>query len=46
MVDYTCVICSAKIPGNLLGRKIRCPHCSSKAIEKVCDRVLEPIKAV
>jgi DNA-directed RNA polymerase subunit RPC12/RpoP len=45
MVEYICSVCKKPISGVLVERKIRCPYCSSKALEKKQDRVLEPIKA-
>lgn len=45
MVEYVCRICKKPVNGVLVERKIRCPYCSSKALEKKQDRVLEPIKA-
>ena len=45
MVEYVCSVCKKTISGVLVERKIRCPYCSSKALEKKQDRVLEPIKA-
>jgi len=44
-VDYICVICGKTVAGVLVERKIRCPHCSSKTLEKKQVRILEPIKA-
>lgn len=46
MVEYDCLICKKEVSGVLVERKIRCPFCSSKALCKVQDRVLEPIKAI
>lgn len=45
MVDYICSVCKKIVNGVLVERKIRCPFCSSKALEKKQDRVLDPIKA-
>lgn len=45
MVDYICVECGKTVNKVLVERKIRCPYCSSKALEKKQERVLEPIKA-
>lgn len=45
MVDYTCVVCGKSVSKLLVERKIRCPYCSSKILEKKQSRILEPIKA-
>ena len=45
MVDYVCSICSKNVSKVLVERKIRCPYCSSKVLEKKQTRILEPIKA-
>jgi DNA-directed RNA polymerase subunit RPC12/RpoP len=45
MVDYTCAICGKAINGVLVERRIRCPYCDSKVLEKKQNRVLETIKA-
>jgi DNA-directed RNA polymerase subunit RPC12/RpoP len=45
MVVYYCVACKKEIPASLVDRKIRCPYCSCKALEKRQNRILNPIKA-
>lgn len=47
MVDYVCANpeCGKTVNGNLVERKIRCPYCSSKVLQKKQDRILSPIKA-
>lgn len=45
MVDYVCGSCGKVVGKVLVERKIRCPFCSSKVLEKKQNRVLEPIKA-
>ncbi|MFW6026279.1 MAG: DNA-directed RNA polymerase subunit P [Nanoarchaeota archaeon] len=45
MVEYICSNCKKSISKVLVERKIRCPFCSAKALEKKQDRILEPIKA-
>jgi len=45
MVDYQCSVCSKTVSGVLVERKIRCPFCSSKILEKKQNRILAPIKA-
>ncbi|MDA3855467.1 MAG: DNA-directed RNA polymerase subunit P [Candidatus Woesearchaeota archaeon] len=45
MVEYVCSVCKKTVNGVLVERKIRCPYCSSKALEKKQDRVLDIIKA-
>ncbi|MBI4144869.1 DNA-directed RNA polymerase subunit P [Candidatus Woesearchaeota archaeon] len=34
MVKYACFICGRKISEDLLGKRIRCPYCSSKMLYK------------
>ena len=45
MVDYVCGICGKNVASVLVERKIRCPYCSSKILEKKQNRILESIKA-
>ena len=45
MVDYICAVCEKVVNGKLVERKIRCPYCSSKALKKKQNRILDPIKA-
>ncbi len=45
MVEYVCCVCGKSVKSVLVERKIRCPYCSSKALEKKQDRILDPIKA-
>ena len=45
MVEYICAECGKTVNGVLVERKIRCPYCSSKALEKKQTRVLDIIKA-
>jgi len=45
MADYYCVVCGKQVSGVLVERKIRCPFCSSKVLEKRQNRILDPIKA-
>lgn len=34
MVRYACFQCNRRIPEDLLGKRIRCPYCSSKILYK------------
>jgi DNA-directed RNA polymerase subunit RPC12/RpoP len=45
MVEYYCVSCKKEINSVLIERKIRCPYCSSKVLEKKQRRILPSIKA-
>jgi DNA-directed RNA polymerase subunit RPC12/RpoP len=45
MVEYTCGVCKKTVSKMLVERKIRCPYCSSKVLEKKQNRILDPIKA-
>lgn len=45
MVDYVCASCEKNVNGVLVERKIRCPYCSSKALKKKQNRILDIIKA-
>ncbi len=45
MVDYVCGICGKTVSSVLVERKIRCPYCSAKVLEKKQNRILETIKA-
>jgi len=45
MAEYICSVCKKGVNGILVERKIRCPYCSSKSLEKKQDRILSSIKA-
>lgn len=45
MVDYVCLNCGKEVNKALVERKIRCPYCGAKALEKKSNRILDPIKA-
>jgi len=47
MVEYICANskCGKLIQGVLVERKIRCPYCGEKSLEKKQEVVLDTIKA-
>lgn len=47
MVEYICANnkCKKTIQGVLVERKIRCPFCGEKSLEKKQDRLIDVIKA-
>jgi len=45
MVDYYCVECGKQVAGVLIERKIRCPFCSAKAVQKKQTGVSNTIKS-
>ena len=46
MVEYVCGSCKKTISGVLVDRRIRCPYCGDKSLEKKQEKILDPIKAI